>query len=386
MKNEFKIIGNTVEITLNSKKHGDRVTYISLDKLPVANNFSGKWYIYSSKRSNTLYVKGNVIKEDGNRTTIFLHKYILGSNSNEIVDHINGNGLDNRNENLRICSTQENSHNKNFINKNNKTGYRGVTLLPSGNYNAYINIDYKKVNLGTFKDIETANKISSLARTMFMNYSSDVNDNLKYFKEFNDNKNRLIFRYGAMGSGKTELLLISYKMYNKFNEKCVIISSDTNKRDGVGWVKSRNGMKEKSVSISESGSVFDKIKKELENGLKFIIVDEIHFFTRKQIDELCKIIDDYNVNVICYGLMTDFKGKIFETSEYIVSLADDVQTILKTCECGGNAIMNMRLSNGKPVFNGKTIEIGAEERYKSVCRKCYNLELKRSLEGKGEHL
>lgn len=77
--------------------------------------FNGKGYAGRSK-----WIKG------GNSSIqILMHRIILNAPKNQEIDHINGDGLDNRRENLRLCSHAENSKNRKFY-KNNTSGVRGV--------------------------------------------------------------------------------------------------------------------------------------------------------------------------------------------------------------------------------------------------------------------
>ena len=102
-----------------------------------------------------------------------------------------------------------------------------------------------------------------------------------------------------------------------------------------------------------------------------VLCDEIQFAKEHHIDELARIADDLNVPVLCFGLLTDFQGKLFEGSKRLVELADKIQEIKTICwYCGHKARMNMRTIDGEPVFEGEQIQIGDEE-YLPVCRKCY---------------
>lgn len=88
-----------------------------------------------------------------------MHRQILGllENKSAIVDHIDGNRLDNRRTNLRVCTQTENSRNRRR-HTNNTSGYKGVSKRPSGSYRAQIKVDGKKIHLGTFASAEEAHK------------------------------------------------------------------------------------------------------------------------------------------------------------------------------------------------------------------------------------
>ena len=91
-------------------------------------------------------------------SSMSMHRTIIKAHSGQIVDHVNGNKLDNRKENLRFCTTQQNQYNRG-VNKNNKTGYKGVHNTPSGKFVALIKIDKKVKSLGTYPTAIEAAKV-----------------------------------------------------------------------------------------------------------------------------------------------------------------------------------------------------------------------------------
>jgi len=99
--------------------------------------------------------------------TIKLHRYLLGlKNPSDIVDHINGNPLDNRRSNLRICVQSENSKNSK-LSINNTLGYPGIKITPTGKYYTRITVDYKEIYLGTFDNLQDAIKVRKLAEDKY---------------------------------------------------------------------------------------------------------------------------------------------------------------------------------------------------------------------------
>ncbi len=107
---------------------------------------------------------GYVVRESGIKNKpIRLHRFLLGHPKNQVVDHINGNTLDNRKSNLRACSTKENVRNSKTP-KNNTSGYKGVTWKPSKNkYRAFIKVDRKQIHLGYFDDPQKAHEAYKVA-------------------------------------------------------------------------------------------------------------------------------------------------------------------------------------------------------------------------------
>jgi hypothetical protein len=112
-----------------------------------------KWKWCAVRRKNSYYA----LRHEGVRMAqknIFMHRVITNSSDGMDVDHINGNGLDNRRSNLRICTHAENNKNRRKQ-KNNTTGFKGVS--PSGRkYQAQISVNNKNIHLGTFSTPEDA--------------------------------------------------------------------------------------------------------------------------------------------------------------------------------------------------------------------------------------
>lgn len=106
--------------------------------------------------------------------------------------------------------------------------------------------------------------------------------------------------------------------------------------------------------------------------LKWVLVDEAQFLTKEQVDQLGAVVDKFGVNVMCYGLRTDFKTNLFEGSKRLFEIADTIEEIKSSCECDNKCIFNARVDkNGDVVVDGEQIEIGGDDRYVSMCRKCY---------------
>ena len=103
-----------------------------------------------------------------------------------------------------------------------------------------------------------------------------------------------------------------------------------------------------------------------------IIADECQFFTEAQIDGLRRIVDEYDLPVLCFGLRSDFQTKLFEGSKRLFEIADSIAEIKSVCKCGKKAIVNARTApDGSIVVEGEQIEIGCNDRYEGMCWKCW---------------
>jgi thymidine kinase len=90
-----------------------------------------------------------------------------------------------------------------------------------------------------------------------------------------------------------------------------------------------------------------------------------------QIEDLKCIAMIFNIPVFCYGLRTDFKSNLFEGSKRLFEIADSISEIKSVCHCGDKAIINARIKDGKIIYYGEQIDIGANDKYIGLCYKCW---------------
>ncbi len=183
---------------------------------------------------------------------------------------------------------------------------------------------------------------------------------------------KLYFKYGAMNSGKTTILLQTAHNYEERGMHVFVVkpSIDTKANE---YISSRLGIKRKvDCLLSESDDIYKIIKKK--KDINVVLVDECQFLKREQVDELMKITTDLNIPVLCYGLRTDFKTNGFEGSERLLLIAHSIEEIKTICRCGAKAIYNARFVNGKFELEGGQVEIDGRENitYESLCPKCYS--------------
>ena len=182
---------------------------------------------------------------------------------------------------------------------------------------------------------------------------------------------KLYFKYGAMGSSKTAQALITKFNYEERGMKVWLIKPSIDNRDGRDVIKSRVGLFAHSTVIDNRESIMDKFISE-KSDVNVIIADECQFFTEAQIDDLRKIVDDYNIPILCFGLRTDFLSHLFEGSRRLFEVADSIAEIKTICECGSKATVNARLdANMNVVTEGSQVMIGGNESYIAMCHKCW---------------
>ena len=188
-------------------------------------------------------------------------------------------------------------------------------------------------------------------------------------------KGKLYFRYGTMGSAKTALLLTSAYNFEERGMKYVCMKPIIDTREKSNVIKSRIGIERECRWIFHDTDLYQLAQDLFEESMTVIdwfLIDEAQFLTTEQVDQLARIVDDYGSNVVCYGLRTDFKSNMFEGSRRLFEIADSIDEIKSTCTCGRKTIINARIdANGDFVEDGAQVEIGGDDRYIAVCRKCW---------------
>ena len=190
-----------------------------------------------------------------------------------------------------------------------------------------------------------------------------------------DRKGKLYFRYGTMGSAKTALLLTQAYNFEERGMRYVCLKPFIDNREGKNVIKSRIGIERECQWIYSDTNIYELAQKLYEDNMAvidWILIDEAQFLCEEQVDQLARIVDDFGTNVICYGLRTDFQSRLFEGSRRLFEIADSIDEIKSTCNCGRKTIVNARIdAKGDFVVEGAQVEIGGDDRDIAVCRKCW---------------
>ena len=196
---------------------------------------------------------------------------------------------------------------------------------------------------------------------------------------------KLYFKYGAMGSSKTAQALTAKFNYEERGMRVWLIKPLTDTRDGDGLLRSRIGLFAKCEMIAEGADIYELFINKKDRA-DVVITDECQFFTSSQIDQMRRIVDECSVPVLCFGLRTDFKTKLFPGSARLFEIADSIAEIKTICDCGRKATVNARFdSKGHLVTHGTQVVIGGNERYLAMCHKCYSERLKKEREERNGH-
>ena len=199
---------------------------------------------------------------------------------------------------------------------------------------------------------------------------------------------KLYYYYGSMASAKSLRLLSTAYNFEEKNVQIMVLKPSLDTRDGEGVIKSRAGLERKCIMVDHDVNLYKVVKayknvlaSQLET-LKWVIIDECQFLTEAQIDQLSDVVDFLDVNVMCYGLRTDFKSRLFPSTKRLFELADDIEEIKSTCECGERkASINARFdNNGEIITEGDQIMVGGNETYRAICRKCWKNKVRDKIE------
>ena len=190
---------------------------------------------------------------------------------------------------------------------------------------------------------------------------------------------KLYYRYSVMNSSKTANLIMVAHNYEEQGKKVLIFKPSLDTRSSVGKVESRVGISHDCIDIDKDFNIFKYIDNlpASEKDISCILLDECNFITKKQAKELATICDYCNIPVIAYGLKNSYiDGELFEGSSALLYYADKIEEIKNVCVfCNSKATQNLRVLNGKPIYDGEVINCGdtkeGEDYYIPVCRKHY---------------
>ena len=193
---------------------------------------------------------------------------------------------------------------------------------------------------------------------------------------------KLYFYYSAMNAGKTTTLLQSAHNYRERGMRTLILTPRLDDRYGEGVVASRIGLKAQGTIFGRDDDLQALVANDIaaKGPLHCVLVDEAQFLGKPQVWQLTEIVDRLNVPVLAYGLRTDFRGELFEGSQYLLAWADNLVEIKTICHTGRKATMVLRVDElGRALSDGPQVEIGGNERYVSVSRG----EFKKVMAGEG---
>ena len=182
---------------------------------------------------------------------------------------------------------------------------------------------------------------------------------------------KLYFYYSAMNAGKTTMLLQSAHNYHQRGMRTLILTPRLDDRYGVGVVQSRIGLKSNALVFNTLDDLLALVQANVQElgPISCLLVDEAQFLKKAQVWQLTDVVDKLDIPVLAYGLRTDFRGELFEGSQYLLAWCDSMVELKTICHTGRKATMVVRVDDaGHALTSGAQVEIGGNERYVSVSR------------------
>jgi len=182
---------------------------------------------------------------------------------------------------------------------------------------------------------------------------------------------KVYFYYSAMNAGKSTVLLQSSHNYRERGLRTLLFTPSVDTRHGSGRIRSRIGLESDAISLAATDDLVARVHPEHATApVACVLVDEAQFLTPEQVWQVSDIADTLDIPVLCYGLRTDFQGKLFPGSAALLGIADDLTELKTICHCGRKATMNLRVdAEGRGVREGAQVEIGGNDRYVPLCRR-----------------
>jgi thymidine kinase len=177
---------------------------------------------------------------------------------------------------------------------------------------------------------------------------------------------KLYFYYSTMNAGKSTALLQAAHNYAERGMRTLLFTARLDDRAG-GRIASRIGF---GTDAQRFGPETDFWAICPAHKPHCVLVDESQFLSKEQVRQICRVVDEANIPVMCYGLRTDFLGELFPGSAALLAWADTLAELKTICYCGRKATMVVRVSAGGAVERaGQQVEIGGNDRYVPLCRK-----------------
>ena len=170
----------------------------------------------------------------------------------------------------------------------------------------------------------------------------------------------LHFFTGTMDSGKSTLALQTNHNHAARGRVGRIFTAHD--RAGEAVLSSRLGLVHDALEVTAELDFWKYVVDELTHGgrVDYLVCDEVQFYTADQVDQLAKVVDELQVDVFAFGILTDFRSRLFPGSARMVELADrmNVLQVEALCWCGKRATHNARTEDGVMVVEGEVIVVG----------------------------
>lgn len=180
----------------------------------------------------------------------------------------------------------------------------------------------------------------------------------------------LYFNYGTIDASKTTSAMECRNKYIQKGKNVLLMKPKIDTRYKENEIISKSGLSAPCYAFSPDENLEKFFEKENSlSKINAIIVIECQFCSKKQIDQLRSLTT--RVPVFCYGLMTNFKGELFEGSKRLVEVCDILKELKSNCECGKKATMNAKFVNELICTEGEEIDFNSKNKFKGLCYTCF---------------
>jgi thymidine kinase len=187
----------------------------------------------------------------------------------------------------------------------------------------------------------------------------------------------LLYFTGTMDCGKSTLALqMDHNHSSRGRAGRLFTSHD---RAGEATLSSRLGLQMKAIEVGADFDFWHYVVEQLTHGgrIDYLVCDEAQFYTEEQIEQLARLADELEIDVFCFGILTDFRARMFPGSARLVELADRMELLQveALCWCGERATHNARTVGGVMVTEGEQFVVGdvgghsGEVAYEVLCRR-----------------
>lgn len=191
----------------------------------------------------------------------------------------------------------------------------------------------------------------------------------------------LVFFFGTMDCGKSTLALQTDHNHAARGRFGVVFTSQD--RAGTAVLSSRLGLSKKALEVDARLDFWDYVVELATSGgrVDYVVADEAQFYTRDQVEQLARRVDEMDVDVYAFGITSDFRTALFPGSQRMIELADRTQVLQveALCWCGRRATHNARVVDGVMVVHGEQVAVGDTDRpatggtgvaeYEVLCRR-----------------
>lgn len=176
---------------------------------------------------------------------------------------------------------------------------------------------------------------------------------------------KLVYYYSSMNSGKSLTVLTKNYMLQQKGFTTILMKPRTDTRT-ENSISTRLGIEQPCTVITETQMPSEIVLQSAQTKPDYVLADEAQFFSKEQIFDLANLVDNWGINVYCYGLRLDWQGNFFTGSQELFKIADELVAIENYCSYHKGAPAYFHIKKGG---NNQSVEIGQEDIYESVSRK-----------------